>query len=703
MTGINSDTKLMLHFNDEYNLVRPYAHYKCNDDAANTTVVDSGSGANNGVVHAVNTNTMSEPGKINESFNISGSTTKVVKLAALIADIKTDTTGSICFWFNGYDYYYMGGFNNASSGDGNKNLTMRYITPGTLQISLYSDVNIMSLTTTTTFSTNAWHHVAFVQDGVEAKIYVNGSLSPCVTSGTMSYWLSTLNAAATLAEGYIGCRPNYSAPSTAGFYGNFDDWRYYQNHALTADAVKRIYNEGNGTEGSGIEDSSPASTHSTSMFGTAALVTGSSTKFGTGALVLDGNSDYLSIPDSADWDIAGTSTGEHTVDLQFYYSSTPAESAYLISQYENANNLWATFINTSDKISLFYKQNNDFLYNAESQVSVPQNQWNHLAYIVNGDKVGLYLNGTQVCYAYLQVPDTFAGDLYIGDRGSGDRYFTGNLDEIRIQNSNYFNATPNSYCYTPIMLYGEGSQGDTSDINYGYGGTPTFSNIVLSSASTILNSVTSYSFAVSTSSITIPESVNNEYKDMATDAAVWTFDGWFYYTGDFTTAASGRLIFISDGTGSIAANIRGAGANYHYIRTTANNGTDFFWNDNGTQDDILVNTYYHFAIVKTATALGVYLNGVQKNYSALTSAYAFTFSTSTIWVIGNNAGDDFEGYMENIQFSRYNKFGAAPVVGLTNTIVTPSTIALVTYSTIKVPTSEYSASNLKRSQVVIIG
>ena len=46
-------------------------HWKCNDNAANTTVADSTANANNGVA-TFNTNTRSVAGRINRAFSLNG-------------------------------------------------------------------------------------------------------------------------------------------------------------------------------------------------------------------------------------------------------------------------------------------------------------------------------------------------------------------------------------------------------------------------------------------------------------------------------------------------------------------------------------------------------------------------------------------------------------------------------------------------------
>ena len=62
-------------------------------------------------------------------------------------------------------------------------------------------------------------------------------------------------------------------------------------------------------------------------------------KFGSSALTLDGTGDYLSIPDSADWDIFGNNTDNWTID--FWLNTIDfSVSCAMIGQGDDGNNHW---------------------------------------------------------------------------------------------------------------------------------------------------------------------------------------------------------------------------------------------------------------------------------------------------------------------------------------------------------------------------
>jgi len=223
----------------------PYAHYKMNDDAANTTVTDTGTGSNNGTASA-NTSTFSTTGKINESLDFQQG--QYIDVDALESDIGADTTGSFSFWINPdvSNYYTIFAFGDTdadtyieSSVSTNYGLIFAIKLTG-------SDI-IYARTNNYTITQSTWNHVAVVQDGTELKIYINGALST-INWDAFSDKGGWFDDVAGVDNGRIGCR-NYNNGGNANhFDGRIDDFRYYQSKPLTSAEVAAIYNSGNGTE-----------------------------------------------------------------------------------------------------------------------------------------------------------------------------------------------------------------------------------------------------------------------------------------------------------------------------------------------------------------------------------------------------------------------------------------------------------------------
>jgi len=199
-------------------------------------------------------------------------------------------------------------------------------------------------------------------------------------------------------------------------------------------------------------------------------------KWGTASLLLDGDSDYLTVPDSADWDFFGSSTDNWTIDLWVRHTDH-AGTEYYISQYEDVNNYAHFGHSHGNGLFLRCKTNGSNIINTAWGGEITDTDWHHVAFIKVGDKYAMYLDGSQTSYVADDSVDTFVGNLYVGQRGDSTWFFDGHTDEIRIQHSNVFGAAPvagltdtitvptgahNPSPTTKLLLHFDGSDGATA-------------------------------------------------------------------------------------------------------------------------------------------------------------------------------------------------------------------------------------------------
>ncbi len=177
---------------------------------------------------------------------------------------------------------------------------------------------------------------------------------------------------------------------------------------------------------SGLSDSSD-SNHAVTLNGDAALNTGTY-KFGSGSAYFDGNGDYLSIPDSDDWDFG---TGDFTLDVWGYlesYSEGPCIMGRMLYSSPYPGYYWDV---TGGKLT-FHTDDNTII--AQSSNDVPLNTWIHLAVVKNGSSLTLYINGNEDGSGSISTIQNYATDLTIGHISPGGYVYNWNgyLDEIRI-------------------------------------------------------------------------------------------------------------------------------------------------------------------------------------------------------------------------------------------------------------------------------
>ena len=165
-------------------------------------------------------------------------------------------------------------------------------------------------------------------------------------------------------------------------------------------------------------------------------------KFGSAAIILNGSTQYLSVPDHADWDFG---TGDFTTEGWYWWDATGG-NYFLHSRGGDPSN----------NFNLYHTANAFYFYIQGVTVingvafTPPLDTWYHIAVTRSGTDVKLFIDGTQTGSTVTNstnISDTNA--IVIGWR-SGATYFPGQIDEFRLSNSARYTAnfTPQTaeYC-----------------------------------------------------------------------------------------------------------------------------------------------------------------------------------------------------------------------------------------------------------------
>lgn len=198
----------------------------------------------------------------------------------------------------------------------------------------------------------------------------------------------------------------------------------------------------NGSDGATSTTDASPSAHSPITFSDNAQLDTAEKKFGSASLLLDGNGDKLTIGDSSDFDIFATNTENWTVDFWFK-GTTPLDNRHtFISHFEDGSNYWqiATDISANTVQVRIQKTSGIFF---SGTTNVQDDAWHHICLVKKGTDLGLYIDGNQEGFGTLSFNVDFTGNLYVGTRDGSNSFAKGHLDDIRIQKSNFFNASPN--------------------------------------------------------------------------------------------------------------------------------------------------------------------------------------------------------------------------------------------------------------------
>lgn len=179
-------------------------------------------------------------------------------------------------------------------------------------------------------------------------------------------------------------------------------------------------------------DSSSATPKAITRYGDAKISTAQS-KWGLGAGYFDGNGDYLSVADSADWFFSGDFT------IEFYAYITVNGEFEFIAQRDASYPFWGFRRNVGGALRFFYVINSSgvTVTDITSTVVVGLNSWQHIAVTRQSgtakfwiDGVQSAVTGTNLTTGYLDSPFS----LLIGrsDPSVASNYYNGYLQDLRI-------------------------------------------------------------------------------------------------------------------------------------------------------------------------------------------------------------------------------------------------------------------------------
>lgn len=209
-----------------------------------------------------------------------------------------------------------------------------------------------------------------------------------------------------------------------------------------------------GADASTTFTDSSASARTITTVGNAQVDTAQSV-FGGASMKLDGSGDYITVPDSADWNFG---TNNFTIDLRVRYNTfAPSASSTIFSQGSSSSNGMRLQAITSPAQALRFEvwgpgvgKFIDFL-SAGGAVAI--GTWYHIALVRNGNNWNIYKNGISI--ANLTDTDAisdYTGTLRFGNGaviGTADEH-NGWFDEIRVSNIARWTAnfTPPTQAYS---------------------------------------------------------------------------------------------------------------------------------------------------------------------------------------------------------------------------------------------------------------
>jgi hypothetical protein len=428
-------TELVLPSDDEFNRVSSLLHFEGTNNGTNNVYDDSSSSNHtitaNGNVTQGSFGPFARPdGEWGVSFPRPNSDNQSIYAAYNSADTAFGTgdfTVELFAFFSvapgSGDYANVFDFRTA----GNTNhIDLYFSSPKRL---IYFAGGSSVFTSSTDLPIGEWVHLALVRSSGTTTLYQNGvSVGSASDSNNFSAGIFTFGSRYTSNFGMTGSISNArvvkgDAVYTSAFTPTTSPLTAITNTVfLSAQSSRFVDNSTSAHTVSGVN--SP----SVSAFGPfltskvySAGVNGASAYF-------DGTGDYLSAPDSDDFNVG---SGLFTAETWIFPTASPNQPI-IIGQWSGSYSWVMLLSNDGNRYPRFLIYDGSFWDNVSS-TSVPLNAWSHLALVrESGNVFKIYLNGVQVYSVTLNKTANNSSDpLTVGADNSGASPFQGYLADTR--------------------------------------------------------------------------------------------------------------------------------------------------------------------------------------------------------------------------------------------------------------------------------
>lgn len=534
---------------------------------------------------------------------------------------------------------------------------------------------------------NKWHHVAFTQvdDGGSTKyfrVFVDGVLSGYETE---SAWTQGV----TQNGSYIGSQgPNTFGGTSRRFVGGLSNLRLSHSVVYSTSSTtigEEIFSPPTDAlaaptagfltlNSATIVDNGPStytiSSSSAASVSEAPVITKDPTKVydptvhGASAY-FDGGTDYLTTPDSSDFDLG---TDDFTIECWIHTDDIGSVKRAVIGSWLNSNRGWQARIGPSGSgyVMIFsWTSNGTTDYTLTSTIVCPYNQWNHLAWVRSGNTLTFYVNGVAGgAFAFNQNIHNSNAALQIGDWDSNAADFIGYMSDVHlVKDTALYTAdfTPPTEPITPVTntkLLLNMANGQVIDSTAQHN-IRIFGNAKLSNTQAKFGDTSLYLDGAG-DYVRFPQL--NGPLDGADEDSPLTIEGWFYwdgaqYSGGFNTVIG--INRLSDGNNTMLLYCGSSGGGDHLgLRYNGNS-------EQKLSDPIATNTWHHFAMVLNngSYKFQVFLNGASVFTSATTinvapSDCSFLIGAEADAASAGNLGDYFSGYIDDIRISKVARYTA---------------------------------------------
>jgi hypothetical protein len=498
-------------------------------------------------------------------------------------------------------------------------------------------------------SEHTWHHIAVARSGTSTKMFVDGTQVGSTYTDTNNY-LCGSNRPVIGAQGF---NPSATDRQLNGYMSNVRLVKgtavYTSNFTPSTEPLTDITNTSLLTCQSNRFVDNSSNAHSITVNGDPEVVPFSpfapSTAYNPatkgGSAYFDGTGDYLSIPDSPDWDLG---SGNWTIDFWVYLNSTANQS--LVSyQWENTSatgRILAIYINNSEWIFLTR------IGTGHVATPVIPHQWNHIRLVRSGSTTYGFLNGKLASTASAYDYGTSSYGIQLGCSFSGATpvsFLNGYMSDVRIIRGVGLTTTDFTLPTAPVT-----SDANTTLLcNFADAGIfdATRKNVIETVGDAQVDTAVkkfgtgSMQFDGSGDYLQIPDSEN-----FSLDSGDWTIEMWAY-----PNSTSRQNLLYSGDTGGANTSISfsleiNASAKWRIL--VCSGSTDY---DIITSASASSATWTHIAAVRNGNTITLYINGTSAGTVSVTGV-TVNNSAFPVFIGSGNTFLPYNGYIDDLRITK---------------------------------------------------
>jgi hypothetical protein len=533
-------------------------------------------------------------------------------------------------------------------------------------------------TTTSTYNTNEWLHVALVRDSSTARLYINGVLGGS-TSNSTNWSSGDINIGSnrtgvSVFNGYIRdlrianevvysgafTPPTGSLTTTGGEYSDTTN----VNTSLTTTQLLTCHlpylADGSSNDRSitvtGSVETKPFGPYDYNEY---------SESINGGSVYFDG-SDNLKISSSSDF---AYGTGDFTVEFWFYYTgAVPTNNNSFFWLQSGTNPQISLMLRTTTLIPYAYAPTQGDVIVANTAIT--PNTWQHHAMVRQGSTLTLYLDGNSIGSTTYTSDISSSAQMNIGSTNNNIQWVIGSLTDFRVVKGTAVytgNFTPPSGPLTTTGgTYPSTTNVDTS-ITSGHTklllkGTDAHvldksqsANLKLVGTAASTSALTSgstppYIGAAWANTSAVSFDGNSDYVRVPYESipsfgvTEFTIEGWIYMNN---LSASQLIVdkYASGNSQSFQIYYRSTGASLTFYV-----GSSILLQD-PSSSTISAQTWHHFAVTRDSSGnVRLYVDGLKKAQS--TSNVNFDSSIDLhLGAQGSTSTNYFNGYMQDVRLS----------------------------------------------------